>query len=127
MDVLASRTLLHALDPDATRRFYADTLGLAVFREWGDGDHRGTVFFAGGGLLEVSGSTADAPNDATRLLFQVRDVAAERDRLAAVGVGVVEEPERKPWGLIEMLVRDPDGRAIVLVEVPPGHPQRHAG
>jgi predicted enzyme related to lactoylglutathione lyase len=127
MDVLASRTLLHPLDPEATRRFYAQTLGLAVFREWGEGEHGGTVFYAGGGLLEVSGSSTDAPNDATRILFQVRDVAAERDRLATAGVAIAQEPERKPWGLTEMLIRDPDGRAIVLVEVPPGHPQRHAG
>jgi predicted enzyme related to lactoylglutathione lyase len=127
MDVLSSRQLLHPRDPEATRRFYADALGLAVFREWGEGDHGGTVFFAGGGLLEVSGTAADAPTDATRILLQVRDVAAERDRLAAAGVAIAQEPERKPWGLIEMLVRDPDGRAIVLVEVPPGHPQRQAG
>jgi predicted enzyme related to lactoylglutathione lyase len=127
MDVLAARTLLHPLDPEATRRFYAQTLGLAVFREWGEGAHGGTVFFAGGGLLEVSGHTDAVPTDATRILLQVRDVATERDRLAAAGVAIVEEPETKPWGLIEMLIRDPDGRAIVLVEVPPGHPQRHAG
>jgi hypothetical protein len=27
---------------------------------------------------------------------------------------------------IEMVVRDPDGVAIVIVEVPPDHPQRRA-
>ncbi|MCW3006633.1 MAG: hypothetical protein JWP17_1259 [Solirubrobacterales bacterium] len=126
MDVLASRILLHPLDPDATRRFYAETLGLAVFREWGEGAHRGTVFFLGNGLLEVSGGASGPADAATRILLQVRDLAAERERLAHAGVAIAQEPETKPWGLIEMLVRDPDGRAIVLVEVPPEHPQRRA-
>ena len=36
-------------------------------------------------------------------------------------------PERKPWGLVEMVARDPDGLAIVLVQIPPDHPQRRAG
>jgi hypothetical protein len=66
MDVLASRILLHPLDPDATRRFYAETLGLAVFREWGEGAHRGTVFFLGNGLLEVSGGASRRPRDRAR-------------------------------------------------------------
>jgi hypothetical protein len=30
----------------------------------------------------------------------------------------------KPWGLLEMTVRDPDGHALIFVEVPPEHPQR---
>ena len=47
-------------------------------------------------------------------------------RLAAADVVIDEEPKRKPWGLIEMVARDPDGLAIVIVEVPSGHPQRQA-
>jgi len=47
-------------------------------------------------------------------------------RLAAGDVVIEEEPKRKPWGLIEMVARDPDGLAIVIVEVPSGHPQRRA-
>jgi predicted enzyme related to lactoylglutathione lyase len=127
MDVLASRILLHPRDLPRTLQFYGQTLGLAVFREWGAGDHRGVVFFAGNGLIEVSGAGPPEATDATRILLQVRDLDAERDRLAAAGVEIAAEPETKPWGLIEMIVRDPDGRSLVLVEVPPGHPQRHAG
>jgi uncharacterized glyoxalase superfamily protein PhnB len=48
----------------------------------------------------------------------------ERRRLAEAGIAIEEEPELKPWGLIEMAVRDPDGLAIVIVEVPRDHPQR---
>ncbi len=56
--------------------------------------------------------------------LQVRDLAAERERLASAGVPVLREPRREPWGLIEMWVADPDGIRIVLVEVPEDHPLR---
>jgi catechol 2,3-dioxygenase-like lactoylglutathione lyase family enzyme len=124
MDVLASRILLRPSDLARSLRFYEEGLGLAVFREWGSGAQRGVVFFAGGGLLEVSGSGGAPPTDGVRLLLQVRDVHDERRRLAEAGIEIEEEPEPKPWGLIEMAVRDPDGLAIIIVEVPPDHPQR---
>ena len=122
VDVLASRLLLSPSDLPRSLRFYGETLGLAVYREW-DG---GVVFFIGGGLLEVSGSAEALRAEGLRVLLQVRDVSAEFARLAAAGVMIEEEPDRKPWGLIEMTIRDPDGVAIVIVEVPPEHPQRRA-
>jgi predicted enzyme related to lactoylglutathione lyase len=123
VDVLASRILLHPRDVERSVRFYRDTLGLAIFREWA----HGTVFFLGAGLLEISGQSAEPPSGAIRLLLQVRDVDAEWRRLASAGVAIETPPERKPWGLIEMTARDPDGLALVLVEIPPDHPQRRAG
>lgn len=124
MDILASRVLLHPAGVERSQRFYEQTLGLAVFREWGSGAGRGVVFFLGGGLLEVSGAADERPSGAVRLLLQVRDVRAEHERLVAAGVVVEAAPERKPWGLTEMTIRDPDGLAIVIAEVPPDHPQR---
>src|SRR5919108_731369 len=50
MDVLSSRVLLHPTDPERSRTFYRDTLGLAIYREFGSGPDRGTVFFLGGGF-----------------------------------------------------------------------------
>jgi catechol 2,3-dioxygenase-like lactoylglutathione lyase family enzyme len=97
VDVLASRILLHPGDLERSLRFYGETLGLAVFREWGGGAHRGVVFFLGAGLLEVSGSSSGSPSGAVRLLFQVRDVQREWRRLAAADVAIEEEPTRKPW------------------------------
>ena len=84
------------------------------------------MFFLGAGLLEVSRSSREPPSGAVRLLLQVRDVHQEWRRLAAGDVVIEEEPKRKRWGLIEMVARDPDGLAIVIVEVPSGHPQRRA-
>jgi predicted enzyme related to lactoylglutathione lyase len=125
MEILSSRILLHPTDLDRSLRFYEQTIGLAIYREWGTGASRGVVFFlGGGGLLEVSGGSPQQPSAAIGLVLQVRDLGATRERLAERGVVVEAEPELKPWGLLEMAVRDPDGLALIFVEVPPGHPRR---
>ncbi|MEO3800567.1 VOC family protein [Nonomuraea sp. B1E8] len=122
MEVLSSRILLRPNDLDRSRRFYAETLGLAVYREFGPPDHPGVVFFLGQGFLELSGSGGTGAGAA--LWLQVRDVAAEEQRLRRAGVTVLREARTEPWGLIETWIADPDGHRIVLVQVPPGHPLR---
>ncbi|MGK5115733.1 MULTISPECIES: VOC family protein [unclassified Geodermatophilus] len=122
MDVLSSRILLRPGDAARSQAFYRDVVGLAVYREFGPPDSPGVVFFLGNGLLEVSG-TGEPPRGLA-LWLQVRDVAAEVERLRAAGVRVLEEPRTEPWGLVEAWVADPDGVRIVLVEVPPDHPLR---
>ncbi|MFJ9562111.1 VOC family protein [Streptomyces fuscichromogenes] len=122
--VLSSRTLIHPTDPERSRVFYGERLGLAVYREFGTGPERGTVYFLGGGFLEVSGR-ADAPAPpAVQLWLQVADLTAAHDELLAHGVEIVRPPVREPWGLVEMWITDPDGIRIVLVEVPADHPLR---
>ncbi|AXL87202.1 glyoxalase [Streptomyces sp. CB09001] len=122
--VLSSRTLLRPTDPDRSRAFYGDQLGLAVHREFGTGPERGTVYFLGGGFLEVSGRS-DAPlTPGLALWLQVEDAAAAHEELAAKGVAIVRPPVKEPWGLVEMWIADPDGTRIVLVEVPAEHPLR---
>jgi predicted enzyme related to lactoylglutathione lyase len=124
VEVLGSRILVRPADLDRSRRFYRDVLGLAVYREFGPADDPAVVFFLGQGLLEVSGCAPGPAGSSVMIWLQVRDVRAERDRLAAAGVRVVREPVREPWGLVEMWIEDPDGVAIVLVEVPVDHPLR---
>ena len=123
MDVLSSRVLLRPTDPERSRAFYRDVLGLGVYREFGPPEHRGVVYFLGNGLLEVSGRSEEPPRGLA-LWIQVRDVAAEHVRLAATGVAITQPPRLEPWGLVEMWVEDPDGVRIVLVEVPEDHPLR---
>ena len=60
MEVLGSRILLRLSEPERSRRFYRDMLGLAVYREFGHPDDPGLVFFLGGGFLEVSGRSTHA-------------------------------------------------------------------
>ena len=124
MDVLSSRVLLRPSDFDASYRFYAGTLGLAVYREFGEGRSRGVVFFLGGGFLELSGRAGRAAgDDKTSLWLQVGDVDSAWAAVEA-HVDAVEAPVDKPWGLREARLRDPDGVLVVLVEVPEAHPLR---
>ncbi len=124
MDILAGRTLLHPVDLDRTLAFYRDGLGLAVFREFGQGDHRGVVFFAGGGFLEVSGTGPPGGRPGVALWLQVRSMTRSVAELGARGVELARPPALEPWGLIEAWVDDPDGVRIHLVEVPADHPLR---
>ena len=120
MEVLQSRVLYRPVDYEHSVAFYRDVLGLHILREWGTG----TVFFLGGGLLEISRSAGPVSDDKLSLWLHVRDVDAEFARLQAAGVTVVEAPVDEPWGLREARLRDPDGLLLVLVEIPPEHPMR---
>ena len=120
MEVLQSRVLYRPVDYERSVAFYRDVVGLHIFREW----VTGTVFFLGGGLLEISRSADPVPDDKFSLWLQVRDVDAEFARLEAAGVEVVEAPVDEPWGLREARLRDPDGLLLVIVEIPPEHPMR---
>jgi catechol 2,3-dioxygenase-like lactoylglutathione lyase family enzyme len=138
VEVLSSRLLLRPRDLERSLSFYGETLGLGVYREFGDGASRGVVFFLGGGFLEVSGptrpegpsaqSTAEQGSPARegqlRLWLQVRDVDAAHEELRAKGVQVLQAPTDEPWGLREMWVADPDGLRIAVIEVPEAHPLR---
>ncbi|GGT34146.1 glyoxalase [Streptomyces kurssanovii] len=123
--VLGSRVLLHPTDPDRTRAFYGGALGLAVSREFGTGPERGTVYFLGGGFLEVSGRSENPSAPGLQLWLQVEDVQAAFEELLAAGVEVLRLPVQEPWGLIEMWIADPDGVRIAVVEVPEDHPLRY--
>jgi predicted enzyme related to lactoylglutathione lyase len=124
VEVLSSRILLRPADPDRSRQFYRDVLGLAVYREFGTSADPGVVFFLGSGFLEVSGRSADTAGHSVIMWLQVRDIGAEHQRLAAAGARILREPVTEPWGLTEMWIEDPDGVRIVLVEVPADHPLR---
>ncbi len=128
MEVLSSRTIIHPGNLEASLAFYRDGLGLAVAREFGDGAHRGVVFFAGGGLIEVVGGTrldSGPPHRPDVVLWlQVRNVEEALGDLADRGVAVTRPADLEPWGLLEAWVDDPDGLRIHLVEVPADHPLR---
>jgi catechol 2,3-dioxygenase-like lactoylglutathione lyase family enzyme len=124
MEVLSSRILLRPANLGQSHHFYRDLLGLAVYRQFGTPGNPGLVFFLGTGFLEVSGHFDGAAGQSLMIWLQVRDLAAEYDRLLTAGVRVLREPVAEPWGLTEMWIEDPDGVRIVLVEVPAAHPLR---
>ncbi|AZS70679.1 glyoxalase [Streptomyces lydicus] len=123
--VLSSRVLLRPADPERSRAFYGKALGLEIYREFGTGPERGTVYFLGGGFLEVSGRAAGPVTETLQLWLQVADAAEAHQELLAHGVEVLREPVQEPWGLIEMWIADPDGHRIVLTQVPADHPLRY--
>ncbi|MFH8435666.1 VOC family protein [Streptomyces sp. NPDC018007] len=123
--VLSSRILLRPTDPERSRAFYGEALGLAVYREFGTGPERGTVYFLGGGFLELSGRSEARPSPAVRIWLQVEDAEAAHEELRANGVTVLRPPRREPWGLVEMWIEGPDGVRIAVVEVPADHPLRY--
>ena len=127
VNVLSSRVLIRPTDLERSRAFYRDVLGLAIYREFGrPWSQRGTVFFLGGGFLEVSGhSDRPFPKGSMQLWLQVEDVEAAHRELAERGATVLREPRKEPWGLIEMWIADPDGVEICVVEVPEDHPLRY--
>ncbi|MER7415116.1 MULTISPECIES: VOC family protein [Streptomyces] len=123
--VLSSRVLLRPRDPDRSRAFYGGTLGLEISREFGTGPERGTVYFLGGGFLEVSGRSEGDAGPTLQLWLQVADVRAAHAELTAAGAEVLRPPVKEPWGLVEMWIADPDGHRLVLVQVPDDHPLRY--
>jgi len=123
--VLGSRILLRPTELERSRVFYGEALGLAVYREFGTGPERGTVYFLGGGFLELSGGCDVPPSPALQLWLQVADVSAAYEELKERGVEVLRPPKEEPWGLVEMWIADPDGVRIAVVEVPEHHPLRY--
>ena len=124
MHVLQSRVLLRPASFDASVEFYEGALGLVRYREWGSAPHRGVVYFLGGGYLELTESAAPEPPRGLRLWLQVGDIESVHRELTDAGVVVSQTPRHQPWGLVEMVVADPDGLDLVVVEVPDDHPLR---
>jgi predicted enzyme related to lactoylglutathione lyase len=120
VEVLSSRVLLRPTDFQRSIEFYRDRLGLAIYRDFGSG----TVFFLGGGFLEVSGHSEGPAGPHLQLWLQVRDADATCEQLAQEGVTILRSPRTEPWGLREAWIADPDGVRIAVIEVPEDHPLR---
>jgi predicted enzyme related to lactoylglutathione lyase len=62
----------------------------------------------------AAGAVHPADNHSVILEFRVRDVDADRRRLAPLLGQVVQEPTTMPWGNRSLLFRDPDGNLVNL-------------
>jgi DNA-binding transcriptional MerR regulator len=119
--VAAVRIFSH--DLAAARAFYRSHLGLA---ELTVGD--GWAVFDGGAVQIVLEQVqrADAGHDDAGLVgrfvgvsFSVDEAQQASDRLTALGVEIVGQPARQPWGGILAHIADPDRNVLTLVEYPP--------
>ncbi len=107
-------------DPERSRRFYRDVLGLPVVEE-------GPRFVAFGGAgaplaLEAGGPPADGPRakdrNPTLIQFAVADIAAGVAALRERGVPFEGDIRRGPYGALAFF-RDPEGNRVELVQWTP--------
>jgi catechol 2,3-dioxygenase-like lactoylglutathione lyase family enzyme len=109
-----NRAMIYVKDLRRMAAFYGDTLGLISIDEtcmdnWVEFD-AGGVRFALHAIpahiadqIEISSPPQPREKNPIKLSFEVDDVAAERKRLAALGVTIVQ----RPWGACDGI--DPEG------------------
>lgn len=115
--------ILLAIDLDASRAFYRDTLGLELIRE--DEDDR-LVFRCGGGTqLVVTKSTMGTSDSQTQMAWRVPDIHAALEDLRARGVRIEEYEDPDPVttdGVADMghswaaWFIDPDRNVLAVVQ-----------
>lgn len=105
-------------DYDASVKFYRDGLGLPIDHDWDyGGSDKGTVFIAGGGMVELLGmalGSAYVQPQGMSLLLQVEDADRFFEQVRSRGLTIVQEPTSFPWGHRIVRVMDPDGVIVSL-------------
>ena len=102
---------VHVADWAASARWYVDVLGLRPVLE--DVERRFLLLEAGSGRVALKEDPGVADRGAVRLVFQVGDVDASRDRLVGLGVEV-STPTESAEGYREVRLVDPAGTPIHL-------------
>ncbi|RUL87670.1 VOC family protein [Tautonia sociabilis] len=107
-------TEIHAGDPVRLAEWYARTLGLLVsLRD----EPKGFVLLEapeGGRLAIKRREDATERPKGMRLVFQVKDVGEQRDRLLGLGVAVGEQAENLEERYREVRLSDPEGTPITI-------------
>lgn len=112
------RLMFTAKDYDKSVEFYRNGLGLQLDHDWDEGPgDKGSVFMAGGGMVEVFAPAPEAtyvPPRGVSVLIQVDD-ADEWLRLANErGLSVAEGLITQPYGQRTLRLSDPDGVIVTL-------------
>ncbi len=110
---------------EATRRFYAETLGMDEVPRPGF-SFAGQWFQAGATLIHTilefegsgrAGSAACANSRGHHFAFLVDDCHEAARRIAELGLPFVSPPKQRPDGAIQLFVNDPDGHLVELCSV----------
>jgi catechol 2,3-dioxygenase-like lactoylglutathione lyase family enzyme len=135
MDLTIYQTLLPHNDPDASLRFYRDTLGFEVRNDveygamhWitlGPPDQPGTSIVlyppqATPGITDEERDTIAemmAKGTYASINLATRDVDDTFERLQAGDAEVVQEPTDQPYGIRDCAFRDPAGNLIRIQEL----------
>ncbi len=128
-------------DLDRTRDFYVDALGLYLaprpdfdfpglwFHLHAPSANAGTSDVRGRAVLHaiLANEEAGPPGPGTRggtrpsrghhIGFEVDDVEVARKHLDSCGIPIIHGPKRRPDGVTQMYLRDPDGYVIELFSV----------
>ena len=116
-------------DPEASRSFYADALGLSFEGQGGDyvftHDLEGTKHFGLWPLSEAANACfgtsewpADIPAPQASIEFEVADVAAAAVELTAKGHRLIHDARTEPWGQITARLLSPEGLLVAVCYTP---------
>lgn len=115
-------TFIHTRDREKSKAFYRDVLGFSITAD----DPFGTVVDLNGIALRITLIENHTPNPHTVLGWQVQDIAASIDALAAKGVKMIIYPgfgqdEKGIWtspdGKAKVcFFHDPDGNGLSLTQ-----------
>ena len=109
-------------DLDRAKKFYEDTLGLAVDNEWGE---EGATLKSGDTLVNIYRSEFAGTNKATALNFDVDDIESEVSELKSKGImfehydlpGLEQRGDLYvAEGMKTAWFKDPDGNILSLIE-----------
>jgi lactoylglutathione lyase len=112
---LTLRLELFPADIDTCFDFYTRVLHFEVERDERAGPfpylsaRRGTVQLGAVASWEPKDPAHALPPHGVEIVFEVDDVAAERDAVVAAGWPLFEDLVDRPWGLRDFRVLDPDG------------------
>jgi catechol 2,3-dioxygenase-like lactoylglutathione lyase family enzyme len=130
MDVLFLTSIAPIVrDPDASRSFYADGLGMAFEGQEGDyvftHELDGTKHFGLWPLSEAAnacfGTTewpAETPIPQASVEFEVADVAAAAAELTVKGFRLIHGVRTEPWGQITARLLSPEGLLVAVCYTP---------
>lgn len=118
------RCAFFAADYERSLAFYGGGLGLERIESWDRGpDDRGTLFAAGGGVIEVlarpeagvpEGPWDGVPPCGVVLVIEVADVRAAFERVRERRLKIREPLADLPWGHRAFYLEDPDGLVLYL-------------
>jgi uncharacterized glyoxalase superfamily protein PhnB len=114
---------LNTKDVPVLADFYTRVLGVSAE---GDASHMelhtegaGIAIFSIQGMEDMTpGSMRGAGAGSVTLMFEVKDVDAEYERLKALGVDFIMLPRTHPWGARSFWFRDPDGNIVDFYRPP---------
>ena len=121
MEITESAVSLNVADPDASAAFATANFGFTTAMR-GDGFHSLSRPDAGFNLIFLRTGLSTFKPDAQKgaaggllVVFVVRDVDADHQRLVDAGVRITTPLQTEPWGERFFQVTDPNGIVIQLV------------